>query len=69
LAVCWFAGCPQPHSGDHQLLAAEPSNLGVDCRSAHSDDIAIWRMKNLLPELERIIVYETQDCFAEYSGM
>jgi 6-pyruvoyltetrahydropterin/6-carboxytetrahydropterin synthase len=36
-----------------------------------AENIAIWiweRMKTGLPELERVIVFETPDCFAEYCG-
>jgi 6-pyruvoyltetrahydropterin/6-carboxytetrahydropterin synthase len=36
-----------------------------------AENIAIWiweKMKIVLPELERVIVFETQDCFAEIHG-
>ena len=37
-----------------------------------AENIAIWiwdRMKPALPELASVIVYETPDCWAEYSGL
>jgi 6-pyruvoyltetrahydropterin/6-carboxytetrahydropterin synthase len=37
-----------------------------------AENIAVWiweRMKTALPNLERVIVFETPDCFAEYCGI
>jgi 6-pyruvoyltetrahydropterin/6-carboxytetrahydropterin synthase len=36
-----------------------------------AENIAIWiwqQMKTVLPQLARVVVFETQDCFAEYDG-
>jgi 6-pyruvoyltetrahydropterin/6-carboxytetrahydropterin synthase len=37
-----------------------------------AENIAVWiweRTKTALPQLARVIVFETQDCFAEYDGI
>ena len=52
---------------DHQYLN-DIEGLG----NPTAENIAIWiwrQMKTVLPELERVIVFETQDCFAEYRGL
>ncbi|MGH6842151.1 MAG: 6-carboxytetrahydropterin synthase QueD [Methylocella sp.] len=36
-----------------------------------AENIAVWiweRTKTALPQLARVVVFETQDCFAEYDG-
>jgi 6-pyruvoyltetrahydropterin/6-carboxytetrahydropterin synthase len=52
---------------DHQYL----NNIeGLENPTAENIAVWIWeRMKTKLPELERVIVFETQDCFAEYRGI
>ncbi len=37
-----------------------------------AENIAVWiweRVKTALPQLARVVVFETQDCFAEYDGI
>ncbi|MGH6837995.1 MAG: 6-carboxytetrahydropterin synthase QueD [Methylocella sp.] len=37
-----------------------------------SENIAVWiwgRTKKALPQLARVVVFETPDCFAEYDGI
>jgi 6-pyruvoyltetrahydropterin/6-carboxytetrahydropterin synthase len=37
-----------------------------------TENIAVWiweRTKTALPQLASVVVYETQDCFAEYDGI
>ncbi len=51
---------------DHQYLNGIE---GLENPTAENIAIWIWRqMKTTLPELEGVIVFETQDCFAEYHG-
>ena len=52
---------------DHQYL----NNIeGLENPTAENIAVWIWeRMKIKLPELERVIVFETQDCFVEFNGL
>jgi 6-pyruvoyltetrahydropterin/6-carboxytetrahydropterin synthase len=51
---------------DHQYLNAIE---GLENPTAENIAIWIWqKMKIVLPELASVIVFETQDCFAEYHG-
>lgn len=51
---------------DHQYL-----NHIEGLENPTAENIAIWiweKMKIVLPELTSVIVFETENCWAEYSG-
>jgi 6-pyruvoyltetrahydropterin/6-carboxytetrahydropterin synthase len=55
----------------HQKLDHHYLNEIEGLENPTAENIAIWiwdRVKPVLPQLATVIVYETQDCWAEYDG-
>ena len=63
---CWPAGF---HGSVNATNASRCSVINVGNPTAENIAIWIWeKIKTALPPLSAVTVYETGDCWAEYSG-